>query len=65
MEINFYRLTANTDYTLCLELLNNFYPIWNKTQISVDKGTSTGLTIGNVIVKKLSHRYTDSNNKTN
>ena len=59
MGINFYRLTANTDYTLCLEILNTNYNLWNNTQISVDKGTSTGLSIGNVIVKKLSHKYTD------
>ena len=60
MGINFYRLTANADYTLCLEILNNDYQLWHKTQISVDKGTSTGLTIGNVSVRKLPHRYSDS-----
>ena len=59
MGINFYRLTANTDYTLCLEILNTDYQLWNKSQISVDKGTSTGLSIGNVSVRKLSHRYLD------
>ena len=64
MGINFYRLTANTDYTLCLEILNTDYNLWNKPQISVDKGTSTGLSIGNISVKKLSHRYTDSKVKT-
>ena len=64
MGINFYRLTANTDYTLCLEILNTDYNLWDKSQISVDKGTSTGLSIGNVIVKKLSHRYTDSKRQT-
>ena len=58
MGINFYRLTANTDYTLCLEILNTDYELWHKSQISVDKGTSTGLTIG---VRKLSHSYNDSN----
>ena len=57
MGINFYRLTANTDYTLCLEILNTDYQLRLKSQISVDKGTSTGLTIGNVGVRKLSHRY--------
>ena len=36
----------------------------NKSQISVDKGTSTGLTIGNVGVRKLSHRYSDSKGQT-
>ena len=46
MGINFYQLTANTDYTLCLEILNKTPTIWNNSQISVDKGTSSGLTIG-------------------
>ena len=64
MGINFYRLTANTNYTLCLEILNTDYNLWNNTKISVDKGTSKGLSIGNVIVKKLSHRYTDSSKLT-
>ena len=64
MGINFYRLTANTEYTLCLKILNTDYNLWNNTQISVDKGTSTGLSIGNVSVKKLSHNYSDSTGKT-
>ena len=28
MGINFYRLTANADYTLCLEILNTDYQLW-------------------------------------
>ena len=60
MGINFYRLTANADYTLCLEILNTDYQLWHKSQISVDKGTSTGLSIENVSVKKLSHSYRDA-----
>ena len=64
MGINFYRLSANTDYTLCLEILNTDYQLWHKSQISVDKGTSTGLSIGNVGIRKLSHRYTDSKGQT-
>ena len=60
MGMNFYRLAANTDYTLCIELLNTEYQLWHKSQISVDKGSSTGLSIGNVSIQKLSHRYTDS-----
>ena len=64
MGINFYRLTANTEYTLCLEILNTDYTLWNKSQISVNKGTSKGLSIGNVGIRKLSHRYTDSTGKT-
>ena len=63
MGINFYRLTANVDYTLCLEILNTDYQLWHKSQITVDKGTSTGLSIGNVGVMKLSHRYITSTNK--
>ena len=63
MGINFYRLTANTDYTLCLEILNTDYQLWHKSQINVDKGTSTGLSIGNVSVRKLSHKYLDSKNQ--
>ena len=58
MGINFFRLAANTEYTLCLEILNTDYNLWNNAQISVDKGTSKGLSIGNVSVKKLSHKYT-------
>ena len=64
MGINFFRLAANTDYTLCLEILNTDYNLWNNSKISVDKGTSTGLSIGNVGVKKLSHRYADPTGKT-
>ena len=63
MGINFYRLTANADYTLCLELLNTDYQLWHKSQITVDKGTSTGLTIGNVGKRKLSHKYTSASNR--
>ena len=60
MGMNFYPLIANTEYTLCIELLNTDYQLWHKSQISVDKGSSTGLSIGNVSIRKLSHRYTDS-----
>ena len=62
--INFYRLPKNTNYTLCLEILNTDYNLWRKSQISVDKGTSTGLSIGNVGIRKLSHRYTTPTGKT-
>ena len=64
MGINFYRLPASTDYILCLELINTNRTLWNDSKISVDKETSRGLTIGNVIIKKLSHNYTDSRGKT-
>ena len=63
MGINFYRLTANTEYTLCMEILNTEYALWHKSQISVNKETSTGLSIGNVSIRKLSHRYTQSNGR--
>ena len=61
MGINFYRLKGNTDYTLCLELLNTFRILHNITQITVDKETSTGLRIGNPIITKHTHPYTDRN----
>ena len=64
MGLNFYRLTGGADYTLCLEILNVDYQLWHKTQISVDNNTSQGLQLGNVSVKKLQHRFTDSLNKT-
>ena len=48
MGINFYRLPKNVDYTLCLEILNTDYELWHKSQISVDRGTSQGLSIENV-----------------
>ena len=64
MGMYLFRLPTNTDYTLCLEILNTNMTLWNETQISVDKGTSTGLSIGNVGIKKLTHKYTDSTGKT-
>ena len=64
MGINFYRLTENVDYTLCLEILNTDYQLWHKSQISVDRGTSKGLLIENVGVKKLSHRFPNSRGQT-
>ena len=39
MGINFYRLARNTDFTLCLELINTNSTLWNSSEISVDKGT--------------------------
>ena len=65
MGINFFRLARNTDFTLCLELINTNSTLWNSSQISVDKGKSRGLTIGNVSIKKLSHSYTNSGGITN
>ena len=64
MGINFYRLPKTFDNTLCLEILNIDYELWHKSQISVDRGTSRGLLIENVGVKKLSHRFTNSKGQT-
>ena len=64
MGLNFYRLDGGADYTLCLEILNTDYLLWHKTQISVDNNTSQGLQLGNVSVKKLQHRFTDSKGQT-
>ena len=64
MGLNFYRLVGGADYTLCLEILNIDYQLWHKTQISVDDNSSQGLQLGNVSVKKLQHRFTDSKNQT-
>ena len=58
--LNFYRLVGGADYTLCLEILNTDYQLWHKSQISVDNNSSQGLQLGNVSVKKLQHRFTDS-----
>lgn len=63
MGIQCYRLQKNVDYTLCIEILNTDYQLWHKARISVDKTTSQGLTIENVLVGKFSQRYLDS--KTN
>ena len=62
MGINFYRLVSNADYTLCLEILNTDYQFWHKSQITVDRGTSKGLSIGKVSVRKYSHRFLDPKN---
>ena len=64
MGLNFYRLAGGADYTLCLEILNTDYQLWHKTQISVDNNSSQGLQLGNVSVKKLQHRFTDSKGQT-
>ena len=66
MGINFYRLKGgNYNYTLCLEILNKNHRLWDKTQISFDKGTSRGISIGNVSIRKLFHEYNDSKGKSN
>ena len=62
MGIKFYTLVRNTDYTLCIEILNADIKLWNKTKISVDRATSQGLTIGNFSVKNFTYKYKDTNN---
>ena len=62
MGIKFYTLVRNTDYTLCIEILNADIKLWNKTKIPVDRATSQGLTIGNFSVKNLTYKYKDTNN---
>ena len=62
MGIQCYRLQLNVDYTLCIEILNTDYLLLHKARISVDKSTSEGSTIGNVLVRKFSHRYVNSKN---
>ena len=57
MGIQFFRLPKDVDYTLCIEIQITDYRLWHKSRISIDKATSKGLTIGNVVVKKLSHIY--------
>ena len=63
MAVKFFTLLKNVDYTLCIEIMNTDYQLWHKSQVSVDKSTSQGLTIENVIVRKYTHRYKYSNNK--
>ena len=41
-------------------MFNHDYQLWHKSQISVDRGTSRGLIIGNESIRKYSHRYLDS-----
>ena len=63
MGINCYRLTTNKDYTLCLEILNTDYKLWEKTQVFVDRYTSQGLKIGKTNVNRFSGTYLDANGK--
>ena len=56
-------LLLNVDYTLCIEILNTDYQLWHKSQVSVDRASSQGLSIGNVSVRKFSHRYNDASNQ--
>lgn len=51
MGINCYTLQLNVDYTLCIEIMNINYNLWNNTKVSIDRTASQGLTIGNVLIK--------------
>ena len=62
MGIQCYRLQLNVDCTLCIEILNTDHLLLHKARSSVDKSTSEGSTIGNVLVRKFSHRYVNSKN---
>ena len=62
MSVNLFTLQLNVDYALCVEILNTDYQLWHKTQVSVDKSTFQGLSIGNVSVGKFGHRYFTANN---
>lgn len=62
MGIQCYTLLLNVDHTLFIEILNADYQLWHKAQVSVDRDTSQGLTIGNVSVRKFNLRYINSKN---
>ena len=62
MGIQCFRLTKAVDCTLCIEILITVYPLWHKSRVSVDKATSKELIIGDVFVKKFSHKYIDLSN---
>ena len=59
-----FSLIKYVNYTLCIEILITDHQLSHKSGISIDKATSKGLTIGNVVVKKFSHRYIDSSKST-
>ena len=62
MGIQCFRLTKDVDYTLTIEILITDYQLWHNSRISTDKSTLQGLTIADVFVKKISHRYIDLSN---
>ena len=64
MSANFFTLALNRDYTLCIEILNTDNKLWRKSKVSVGKVRSQGLTIGNVAVRKFTHRYTNAGGQT-
>ena len=56
--INCYQLDKDKDYTLCVEILNSDYQLWHKSVATIDKTTSTGVSVAGFTVQKFSHRYT-------
>lgn len=62
MGINCYTLQLNVDYTLCIEIMNINYNLWNNTKVSIDRTASQGLTIGNVLIKKFRHVFSNFQN---
>ena len=40
MGINCYQLDKDTDYTLCIEILNSDYQLWHKSVATIDKTTN-------------------------
>lgn len=54
-------ITNLGDNALCIEFLNTDYQLWHV--VSVDKTTSQGLTIGDSISRKFSHKYTTSSGR--
>ena len=64
MGINCYQLDKDKDYTLCIEILNSDYQLWQKSDATIDKTTSRGVSIAGFTVQKFSHRYTNSSGNT-
>lgn len=61
MGINLYNVLWG-DYTLCIEILNTEYFLWNKSKISVDELTSAGIRNPTFSVKKFRYNYKDEKN---
>ena len=64
MGINCYTLDKDKDYTLCIEILNSDYQLRHKSVATIDKTTSTGVSVANFTVQKFSHRYTNKSGNT-
>ena len=64
MGINCYQLDKDKDYTLCIEILNSDYQLWDKSVATIAKTTSKGVSFAGFMVQKFSHRYTNSTGNT-